>query len=159
MSLHLWSTDQAQGIDGLALLLAGRWVAGALVGVLAGGEEVVAVDVAAAGCGDAVDPLGLLVGARRQIGLEREDVAFAVVGVLGRHVGVAGIRVAGVGLRVLGDAAQIVVGQLLFDAARVERVVHPAGAVVGHVQAQDGIRARIRGAWTGIRGAAVGANI
>src|SRR5262245_21665497 len=148
-----------QGVDGVTLLLGGAGVAAALVGILDSAEDVVGVEVAARPGRDAVDELGLLVGAAGQVRLEREHVAGAVVSVLGGLIVVGARRAIDVRLNGLGRAAEVVVKGLVDDAARVGRALDPAGGVIGTAADQDGVGARWDAAGPGVGGAAVGADV
>src|SRR5438067_8500528 len=95
-----------QGIDRGRLLLGVAGVAGGLVRVLQGRQQVVGVDGAAAAGSYPVDILRLLVGPARQVGLKRQNMIVAIVRELGRFVGVVGRHAVGVGLHGLGGAAE-----------------------------------------------------
>src|SRR6266851_1468216 len=149
----------AKGVYRITLLLAARCVASARVGILHRRQNVVAVHAAAAGRGDAVDELRLLVGATDEIGLEREHVAAAVEGILGGLVGRVGDGAAVVGFDGFGRAAEIVVIVFRHYAARVGDGIHPAGGSIGRARDQHGVGTGGGGRGARVGRAAVGADV
>src|SRR5207245_2493128 len=128
-------------VGGVALLLAAAGLAGARVGVLGSGQQVVGVDVAAAARRFAVDVFRLLGGAARFQGGHRQRVVIAIVGIFRGLVAARGRRAVGVVLDGLREPALVVVGILRDQPTRVGDAGHPAGAVV-----------RLRGHQRGVRG-------
>src|SRR5262249_37809035 len=111
------------------------------VGKLDGGDQVVGIELAALAGGDAVDPLGLLIGPAGEPGLEGEHVAVAVVRVFrGLVVGIAG-RAVNVGLDSLRRLAQVVVVGLGHDAAGVGGGFDEAGGAIGVAGDEGGVGA------------------
>src|SRR5205807_794037 len=88
--------DLAQRVVQVRLLLAGAGSAGAGVGVLDGGHQVVAGHAAAARGGHAVDVSRFLVGAARLVGAHGQDVVGPVIRVFGGHVAAGRLGAAGV---------------------------------------------------------------
>src|SRR5262249_52178529 len=127
----------AQGIDRKGLLLRRARAAAGLVGVTDFGQQVVGVDVAAAGAaGRRVHVLRGLEGAARQDRLEGQHVVAAVVGEFrGAVAGVRG-RAVGVGGDRPDHPAGVVVLGAVDQAARVGHIVHPAGGAVAPAGAQ-----------------------
>src|SRR5207244_1781150 len=93
------------------------------------------------------------------VGLQRDDVAAAVIRVFRGLVGVVGRGAVRESVDGLGDSPHIIVVIFLDDAARVGGRIDKPGVGVGGVGEQDGIGSGRRRRWPGIRAAAIGADV
>jgi hypothetical protein len=122
----------AQRVVGVFDIVAGRrtGVAGAGIGVFDRRQQVVAVDGAAAGRGDAINVRGGLECVIRQHRRLRQDVVVAIIGVGGRLVAVVGRRAVGVVGDGFGGAAEGIVKGAGVDAAGIDYILGQALGVV-----------------------------
>src|SRR5579884_2992964 len=120
----------AQGIGQILVLLAAAGMAGAGIGMLNHRENVIAVDAAATGGGDAVDVPGLLIRAARLVGLHIGHIVVAVVVVIGADIALGCLGLAGVILDDPGQSSQIVVVGVGINAHRIVGLDVQTGGIV-----------------------------
>src|SRR5579884_287915 len=149
----------AQRIDRVGFFVGSAGSPRGGIGVSHRGQDIVAVDRAAAGRVHPIDPLRGLRGPTRLDCLQGQRVVIAIIRVVRGLVGFVGWGAVGVVFDVLGDALQGIVVIAGVKTSGVSGVLNPPGRVVGERADQHRSRVRRDGAGPGVHGAAVGTDV